>query len=250
MLNAIQGMDASYIWSGVIWALVCGLAVGNYACSLIHRLPRGKSLLGDAPYCGTCAAPLKPIDLFPVFSALWLRHKCRYCHTPYPISHTITELLVAALFILTFFQYNFSDIGVLILAIGTFLIILSTIQVNEGMIMGRVILCALVFGMLLRTLIDHTLFNFVLGGLFGVIVGAVVWRKKIVKAGHIYKLPVQAELLAVAGICVGANLFPLFLLVFSVVYFLAWVVSKILHKQLLFTIAFSFSLMLVLLYGK
>jgi len=248
MLNAIQGMDASYIWSGVIWALVCGLAVGNYACSLIHRLPRGKSLLGDAPYCGTCAAPLQPIDLFPVFSALWLRHKCRYCHTPYPISHTITELLVAALFILTFFQYNFSDVGVLILAIGTFLIILATIEVNEKIIMGWVILCVLVFGMLLRTLVDHTLFNFVLGGLFGIIIGALLWRKKIVKAGHIYKLPVQAELLSVAGICVGADLFPKFIAVLFALYAASWLFSKILKKALLFTIPLGFSVLLVLLY--
>lgn len=248
MLNAIHGMDNSYIWSGVIWAVVCGLAMGNYACSLIHRLPRGRSLLGNAPYCGTCDAPLQPIDLFPVFSALWLRHKCRYCHTPYPISHTITEILVAALFILTFFQYNFSDVGVLLLAIGTFLIILATIEANEGLIMGSVILCVLVFGMLLRTLVDHTLFNFVLGGLFGIIIGAFLWRKKIVKEGHIYKLPVQAELIAVAGVCVGANLFPKFIIVFGFAYFTSWLFSKIFKKHILLTITIGFSVLLVLLY--
>ncbi len=248
MFAGVEGIQTAYIWCGVIWAMVCGLAAGNYACSLIHRLPRGKSLLGDAPYCGSCAAPLQPKDLFPVFSALWLRHRCRYCGTSYPISHTVTEIVVAALFVLVFLQYNFSDSAVLLLTIGTFLVILAAIQVNENIIMGKIIACVLVAGMLLRVLLDHSLFGFVQGGLFGLILGALIWRKKIVKDGHIYRLPKEAELMTMAGVCVGAAAFPKFVLLFAGVYIALLLASKLFGKPMRITIAYAIALMLALVY--
>jgi len=248
MFAGVDGIAINYIWCGVIWAMVCGLAAGNYACSLIHRLPRGKSLLGDAPYCGTCAAPLQPKDLFPVFSALLLRHRCRYCKTPYPISHTVTEILIAAMFVLAFLQYNFGDMFVLLLSIGTFLVILSAIEVNENIIMGRVIVLVIVFGMLLRTLLDHSLFGLVQGGLFGLIVGALIWRKKIVKDGHIYRIPREAELMTMAGICVGLDSVVKFGVLFLASYVGVFAISKILQKPFRITIAYSIAIMLLLMY--
>jgi leader peptidase (prepilin peptidase)/N-methyltransferase len=224
-----------------------GLAFGNYACSLIHRLPRKLSLLGDAPYCGTCKASLQVQDLFPVISAMLLRHRCRYCGTPFPISHTITELLVTALFVLMFLQYNFTDTGVLFAAIGVFLIILATIEINEGLVLGSIMLCIIIAGALFRTLLDHTLFNFIMGGLFGAILGAIIWRKQIIKVGHIYKLPKQAELLIMAGICVGADRFLLFLIIFAGFFATFWLLARILHKKFCITTALAFSILISLL---
>lgn len=207
----ISSMENADIWCGIIWALAMGLAVGNYACSLIHRLPRGRLLLDKPPYCGSCGALLQVRDLFPVVSALLLRHRCRYCRAPYPVTHTVTEILVALLFVLGFLVYGFSETYALIVALGTFLIVLAAIEANDKRILGNVMLCVLMCGMLLRTLLDGGLFNFVLGGLYGVIAGALVWRKGIVKDGHIYRLPKPAELAAIGGVCAGASGTPLFL---------------------------------------
>ena len=233
-------LEIQYLWSGVILALVFGLALGNYACSFIHRLPLGKSILANAPHCGTCGVSLQPRDLFPVFSALFLHHKCRYCGTKFPITYTIVEILIATLSVITFLKYGFSDVGLLTLAIGIFLIILATIEASDGVIMGKIMLCIIVAGMLLRTLIDHTLFNFVLGGLFGVITGAIIWRKQIAKVGHIYKLPKQAELMAMAGICTGAAQFPLFLGLFAIIAACSWLI-----KCFYISVIFVFSLLIV-----
>lgn len=242
--TGIENMESRYIWSGIIWMIVMGLAAGNYACSLIHRLPRGRLLLDKTPYCGSCGTLLQVRDLFPVFSALLLRHRCRYCGTSFPISHTITEILLASLFVLAFLQYGFSDMSVLIGAMGSFLIILAAIEVNENLIMGRVMLCIIVVGMLLRILVDGELFNFVLGGLFGVIAGALIWRKSIVKDGHIYRLPRQAELMTMAGICVGSTYFLKFLLLFVLSYGITWLLSG---KTIRITIPYGISIILLLL---
>lgn len=87
---------------------------------LVHRLPRGRLILDKTPYCGHCHTPLQVKDLFPVVSALLLRHRCRYCGVPYPVSHTWTEILVGALFMLTFFKYNFTEQFLLVVLIGNF----------------------------------------------------------------------------------------------------------------------------------
>ncbi len=249
MLIAMQTMQVNYMWSGIIWAVVMGLALGNYACSLIHRLPRGRLLLDKAPYCGSCGTLLQVKDLFPVISAVLLRHRCRYCRTPFPISHTVTELFLATFFVLTFLQYDFSDRAILVVVISTFLTILAAIEVNEKLIMGKVMICVIVAGMLLRTYLDAGLFNFVQGGLYGVIIGAIIWRKSITREGHIYRLPKQAELMAMAGICVGATSFPIFLLLFVLSYAATWSLAKILQKPFRITIAFSFAILLPLFIG-
>ena len=239
MFQAIQTMEPRFIWAGVIWAVVMGLAAGNYACSLIHRLPRGRLLLDKAPYCGSCSAPLKVRDLFPVLSAVLLRHRCRYCGTSFPISHTVTEILLASIFVLAFLQYGFGDMFILVCSIAAFLIILGAIEVNEKLIMGKVMLCTIVAGMLLRIHVDGQLFGFVLGGLYGAIAGAVIWHKSITKEGHIYRLPKQAELMAMAGICVGAAAFPKFLLLLAATYAATWLLSRALQKPFRITTAFG-----------
>jgi leader peptidase (prepilin peptidase) / N-methyltransferase len=71
-----------FIIIGIIWMLVLGPAVGNYACSVVYRLPRGKTPFERHPYCGHCNADLKPIDLFPIWSWLSTKGKCRFGARP------------------------------------------------------------------------------------------------------------------------------------------------------------------------
>ena len=252
MLDAIHGMIWNNVASGIIWSITLGFAVGNYACSLVHRLPRGRLLLDKKPYCGSCGAALQTKDLFPVFSAMLLRHRCRYCRTPFPVSHTWTEVLVGLLFVLAFLQYNFGEQYFLITAIGVFLITLAAIEANEKMVIGKVLLCAVVFGMINRTLIDGTIYGFAAGGFYGLIFGAVLFFKRIKPVAHIYKLPPPAELLAVGGICVGIHGLPLFMLAFAGFYAILWLIKKLLGsaKPVVLTVPFGLAVMIPVLYPK
>src|SRR5579863_7699785 len=105
---------------GVLVSVLFGFMVGNFACSLVHRLPRGKSLLEHAPYCGECAHPLSEMDLLPVFGVLLLKHKCRYCGAAIPKSHLWTELVIGALFVLAYLQFGFWQDYLLVIGTGTF----------------------------------------------------------------------------------------------------------------------------------
>jgi prepilin signal peptidase PulO-like enzyme (type II secretory pathway) len=233
-------------------AVVFGFAIGNYACSLVHRLPRGRLILDQKPYCGSCKASLQTKDLFPVISALLLRHRCRYCGTSYPVSHTWTEALVGALFVLAFFKYNFSEQFMLVATIGVFLITLAAIEANERMVMGKVLMCVVVFGMINRVLVDGTIYGFAAGGFYGLILGAVLFFKGIKPVAHIFKLPVPAELLTVGGICAGIAGLPVFALCFMAFYVLLWCVTKLTGsgKKIALTVPFGLAVMVPVLYPE
>lgn len=246
MFDAVQGMNPAYVLAGVIWALALGFAAGNYACSLVHRLPRGRAMLDKTPYCGSCGTLLGVKDLFPVFSALMLKHRCRYCGQKFPASHTWTEVLVGLLFVLAFFRYHFSEQFILVVFLGVFLVTLAAIEANEKIVMGRVLLSVAVSGMLWRVLADGTIYNFFEGGLFGLILGAALWRRRIEKVGHIYRLPPHALLLAVGGVSVGAKGLPQFLALYAGMYVMLWLFKR----PVTMTVPFGFAVMLTVMYPQ
>lgn len=250
MFDAVWDMKIGYVLCGIIWSLACGFAVGNYACSLVHRLPRGKLILDKTPYCGNCGTLLQTVDLFPVFSALWLRHRCRYCKQPYPVSHTWTELLVGLLFVLAFFKYSYGQEFLLVSIIGVFLITLAAIEANDDIIMGKILLCLVVAGMIYRTFTDHSIYGFIEGALIGGLVSAFLWRKQIQKVGHIYVLPPAAMMITAGALCVGEKqllTFAIFMLAFCGIFF---IFASLRHKKFILSVPFGFSVMLLVLYPQ
>ncbi len=249
MFDAVEGIKFGYILCGIIWSIALGFAAGNYACSLVHRLPRGRLLLDKKPYCGTCGHELEVRDLFPVVSAVMLGHKCRYCRTPFPVSHTWTEILVGLLFVLAFLEHNFGEQYLLIVCLGVFLITLSAIEANEKTVMVKLLVPVIVFGMLLRTLVDHTIYEFFLGGIDGLFVGCILWRKQIKKVGHIFVPPMQAWLMSVGALCVGNKGLFLFFTLFAGFYAIDWTVRKVFSaKPPLITVAFGLATILPVMY--
>lgn len=240
-----------FVLAGVIWSVALGFAAGNYACSLVHRLPRGRAILDKKPYCGSCGTPLATRDLFPVVSALLLRHKCRYCAASIPKTHFWTEILIGALFALCYLRFGFSQSYFLIAALGVFFVVLASIEVNDRIVMKSVLIAVAVLGMVTRTYLDGGIYGFFYGALYGAIVGAVLWRRDIQRVNHIYVLPPPAQLLAVAGLCAGEQgILPMFLLL--AVFFPALL---LLHRarggegKPPMSIAVGFSVMVPLMFG-
>ena len=84
-----------------IFLFVIGLAFGSFLNATVWRLHAKRNFVSERSECEKCHHTLEPLDLIPVFSWLFLRGKCRYCHKPISIQHPLTELATGVLFSLS-----------------------------------------------------------------------------------------------------------------------------------------------------
>lgn len=81
----------------ILFAL--GLSVGSFLNVLILRLPRNESAICGRSHCDSCGHKLSWYDLFPLFSFLLLKRKCRYCGKKISWQYPLVELTTGLLFL-------------------------------------------------------------------------------------------------------------------------------------------------------
>jgi leader peptidase (prepilin peptidase)/N-methyltransferase len=78
---------------------VLGLVIGSFLNVVIHRVPRGESLLRPGSHCPRCASPVRPWHNVPVLSWLALRGRCAACQAPIGVRYPLVEAGTAVLFV-------------------------------------------------------------------------------------------------------------------------------------------------------
>lgn len=76
-----------------------GLLVGSFLNVVIHRVPRGKSVVRPRSACPHCEHPIRARDNVPVVSWVLLRGRCRDCQAPIPGRYALVELAAAAVWV-------------------------------------------------------------------------------------------------------------------------------------------------------
>jgi leader peptidase (prepilin peptidase)/N-methyltransferase len=82
----------------VIYCALFGLIVGSFLNVVIYRVPRKESIVSPRSACPTCDVPIAPRDNVPVLSWLFLRGRCRNCHSPISMRYPLVEAATAGLF--------------------------------------------------------------------------------------------------------------------------------------------------------
>jgi leader peptidase (prepilin peptidase)/N-methyltransferase len=72
-----------------------GALVGSFLNVVVHRLPRGESVVRPRSRCPECGTVLVARDNVPVLSWLALRGRCRSCSTSIPARYPLVEGLTA-----------------------------------------------------------------------------------------------------------------------------------------------------------
>lgn len=85
-----------------------GLVIGSFLNVLIYRVPLGLDVVAGRSFCPACGHVLSPADLFPVFSWLFLRGRCRHCGAKISPRYMAVELLNALFYVLYFAKFGFS----------------------------------------------------------------------------------------------------------------------------------------------
>lgn len=132
-----------------------GIIIGSFLNVVIDRIPRGETIWFGRSHCEYCQHVLSWYDLFPLFSFLLLRGKCRYCHKFIGWKYPIVEATTGVLFVLALLTTPLTSI-VLILnlfVLGSLTIILYT-DLFSGIIPDSV-LVLLFFFTILRVFVLH-----------------------------------------------------------------------------------------------
>lgn len=122
--------------------MLLGLVLGSFVNAFVWRLHEQEALSGKKSpavleklkqlsitrgrsMCPSCHHELAVSDLVPVFSWLWLRGRCRYCHNPISGQYPVVELLTAALFGLSYVSWplGYHGVGLFQLVLWLFFVV-------------------------------------------------------------------------------------------------------------------------------
>jgi prepilin signal peptidase PulO-like enzyme (type II secretory pathway) len=104
-----------------------GLIVGSFLNVVILRLQAGKQFVEGRSECPHCKHSLGVFELIPVISWLILRGKCRHCKKPIGIQYPLVELATAALFVVSYMQFQFITVADVIMFIMWLYVVASMI---------------------------------------------------------------------------------------------------------------------------
>lgn len=93
------------IFLGVI-LFVMGTFFGSFFTLAVYRIPLKKNITHEHSFCPSCNHKLEMLDLFPVWSYLFLRGKCRYCGEKIRIRYFLLEILSGLVFVTMYLILN------------------------------------------------------------------------------------------------------------------------------------------------
>ena len=82
----------------LLFIAIIGLVFGSFLSVILFR-PDGRGVLFGRSECRKCLVRLKWYDLFPIFSFLVLKGKCRYCGNKISFLYFIMELVTLSAFV-------------------------------------------------------------------------------------------------------------------------------------------------------
>lgn len=91
-----------------LYSFLVGVCVASFVNVVIWRVPQGLSFVKGRSYCPSCNHQLAWMDLFPVFSFVLLKGKCRYCGAKIPVRDTLLEVVGGIIGIYCFYHFQFT----------------------------------------------------------------------------------------------------------------------------------------------
>lgn len=90
----------------IILAWMIGTVSFSFVNVIAYRFPKQKKILKEHFVCDSCETQLKPYEVIPVFSFIFLKGKCRYCGEKLAKRDFINEIIGGLLALLVFFRFG------------------------------------------------------------------------------------------------------------------------------------------------
>jgi len=116
---------------------IYGSIFGSFFNVVILRTPKNESLITQSSHCPKCMTPIKPYDLIPILSYVFLGGKCRHCHNPISWRYPVIESLTAISFVSIYLAYGISYSTLIGMILTSLLIIIAAIDIDTMEILDR-----------------------------------------------------------------------------------------------------------------
>lgn len=180
-----------------------GIVIGSFLNVCIYRIPKEENLVTVGSHCMECGHRLRWYDLFPLFSWLFLKGRCRYCGARISVQYPMVEALNGILYVFVFAVNGWNVDSILWCVLTSALIVLSVIDHRTMMIPTAVDIVILAVGIIHLVLHLNDWFYYVAGFFFAslfLLLCALLFRGVTGKSGLGLG---DVELMACAGLCIG-----------------------------------------------
>jgi prepilin signal peptidase PulO-like enzyme (type II secretory pathway) len=83
----------------ILFIFILGLLIGSFVNVVSLRFNTGLSYVEGRSRCPNCNTKLSWFELFPLFSFIFLKGRCKTCHSPISYQYPITELISGIIFV-------------------------------------------------------------------------------------------------------------------------------------------------------
>ena len=129
----------------VVLAFILGSVFGSFLNCVSDRIIAHEKWWTGRSKCDACGHELGILDLFPVFSYLFLKGKCRYCGTKLSSTYMFSELGLGILFVVMMLVRGtldltlLKDLGLVTCLYGLSLSDLKSYEIPDGFILTSII---------------------------------------------------------------------------------------------------------------
>lgn len=124
-----------------------GITVGSFLNVCIGRIPNNESIIHPPSHCPNCQSPIPFYLNIPLISYVWLRAKCRACHTSISPRYFIVELLTGLLAVALYGAFGLSYTFAVSFVFAAALIVISFIDLDVRIVPDVISLPGIVVGL-------------------------------------------------------------------------------------------------------
>ncbi len=132
-----------------LYAFALGAIVGSFLNVVIHRYPRGESIVFPASRCPWCGHQIRPWDNVPLLSWVLLAGRCRSCRAPIALRYPLVELTNALLWLAVWLHLGLSPEAAVLAVLGSMTVVLIFVDAEIQILPDVVDLPGIALGLLL-----------------------------------------------------------------------------------------------------
>lgn len=121
-----------------------GSCIGSFLNVMIYRIPREIPFWKGRSFCTTCGKTIKPYDLIPVISYLFLRGRCRNCKMKISQRYPLVECITGLIALLIFWRFDLTILYPAYFAVSAILVAIAfidydTMTIPNGLLIALII---------------------------------------------------------------------------------------------------------------